>query len=193
MRDYVYGRPDGVTIDVPPESRIYYSSLSWSGKDKSLYVLQPYCFLPYYENNSFITSFEPRIYTKVGEELSLTKVSKLTPVLARGPGPNMSMLHRLLPGDNQQALPDIVWSLGPSGSGSYVYVSQLHYIPDKGTWAEVWHHSFPEVLNATYDEGRLIVTCSYGVQEPLTIHDVELQWGGDPSHYEIRQEAKRSF
>lgn len=157
--------------------------LSWKTQEDDLLITQ-IDYMTFLLDKKYMRSAPPQIFLK--KKLSdKIIIYDLNDWKYSGLGSTFYTVHGFVHRDGV-VCPDVLISMGPVGSGSFVYFVQMHYDNLMQHWVKVWEFWHSYIINVEYPDknGKLSATYivdKYKGNETNTIF-FQLKWGEQPDH-----------
>lgn len=166
--------------DLPaaPGIPIVASVATWRSENREVVVLRfDRVLRP--EESAYLRSTLPMLIAKVGDEVVVGSTKQWSYL---GECETMCGFHGFLPGP-AGALPDVLLSRGPKGTGSFVTLGQVHF--SEQAWNVVWEDSIGDCCGTiSFEPQRAVLSYDYGYERvkggpPLMREEqVRLKYGG---------------
>ncbi len=169
-------RPDR-DLRATPDVPIAASIARWHSANREVVVLRVDR-IPKAEPSPYLLSSLPMLIAKVGSEVVVGGVKQWNYL---GDCKTMCSFHGFIPGP-ADSLPDVLLSMGPKGTGSFVTFAQVHF--SGGSWNTVWEDDEPAVAAITFDPREGVLSYRYGIERvkegtpPTREEQVRLKYGG---------------
>ena len=176
LNDGKVWRPDR-DLRAAPDVPIAANIATWRSANREVIILQ-LDRIPKAEPSPYFLSSLPVLIARVGEDVVIGGVEEWSYLRDCE---TMCSFHGFIPGP-ADALPDLLLSMGPKGTGSFVTFAQVHF--SERVWKTVWRDEVPAVAAITLDPREGVLSYRYGIERvkegtpPTRVGQVRLKYGG---------------